>query len=81
MTSYDSVNARSHEVRGLAVGGPCDRARLVAPTTWDGLVRDRRRSTRCSTYFIPGRYLWSPTDLTWNWTEDLADVLSGSEAA
>lgn len=79
MADYPALQVLDGEARGLAVGGPCDGAHLIAATWWSGQVRDRKRSHGQSVVHHPGRYVWYAGTATWNW--EVPDVLAGSEAA
>lgn len=51
-------------LRGRAIGGPCNGAKVEAPGNWNGQV-SRRTDTR-EVKLHPGRYVYS-TDGTWVW--------------
>lgn len=81
MAGYDALRVAPHEVRGPAIGGPCDGGRLIASNYWDGRIRNRRLSSKTTTIFLVGHYVWDAKTLTWTWTEEVPDVQPRSEAA
>lgn len=79
MHGYAAVAVLPGEVRGPAIGGPCDGSHLIAHVNWTGLVKDRKRSHGFGVVNVPGRYVWYAGTRTWNWEVD--GVQQGSRAA
>lgn len=56
-------------VKGPAVGGPCDGAKLEAGRGWDGRVEQARKSAKTPTRYHPGHYRWDHDFGAWIWLQ------------
>lgn len=57
-------------LKGLAIGGPRDKSKILAPASWDGRVARSGSGSRSLYYkpeFFPGRYVWYEGTSEWRW--------------
>lgn len=57
-------------LKGPAIGGPCDGAKLEAPWRWDGRVERPKKSAKTPTTYHPGYYRWDSDFGAWIWLAD-----------